>query len=381
MVVFCLVKIAIASVFPPYRGGIAQFNEALAAALHSAGHDSMGFNFSRQYPKLLFPGTQQIETGTDSAFASVGMIDSINPLSWKRSARKIIAWGPDILILPFWTAFLAPSLASLARTAKALDPSLRVVGLFHNANSHDARWFEQTLTRALVRRVDQAWTLSKDVSNRLQEINPNLPIITGFHPLYDHFQPLDNQQDARMQLGLSNKGKVVLFFGLIRPYKGLDMLLKAAIALMHSGEDLQVCIAGEPYEPWTTYQQIIDASPFSSRFALHLKFIPQDQVHTYFSASDLVCLPYKAASQSGVTAIAMHYHKPVVATNVGGLKEYFEGSPIGYLSEPDDLESLIEAIRTALHAQPAQSEDIMAWNHSFSWEAFVLKCLSPQPRK
>jgi glycosyltransferase involved in cell wall biosynthesis len=169
---------------------------------------------------------------------------------------------------------------------------------------------------------------------------------------------------------------MVLFFGLIRPYKGLEWLLNAATELQKSGEDVCFCIAGEPYTDWEPYQRIIDASPDPERFYNHLKFIPKEEVHVFFSAADLVCLPYAAASQSGVTAIAMHYHKPVVATDVGGLKEYFDGNPIGHICAPKDVHALTKAIREALRAEPVEAATVASWNARFSWAAFVQKCLS-----
>ena len=374
--VFCHMKIAIVSVFPPYRGGIAQFNEAMAKAFTTAGHECIGFNFSRQYPNLLFPGTDQYEEGKPSQFVRTEAVDSINPISWYRCAHLVVEERPDVVIIPFWTAFLAPALATVARQVKTLHPSSNVVGLFHNANSHDAKPWEKFITQRLVQRIDAAWTLSEDVGNQLKAQREELHITTAFHPLYQHFEPLISRDKAREQLHLPAAPKLVLFFGLIRPYKGLEWLLNAATELLNDGEEVCFCIAGEPYTDWEPYQRIIDGSPAPERFHTHLKFIPKEDVHVFFSAADLVCLPYASASQSGVTAIAMHYHKPVVATDVGGLKEYFSGNPIGHICPPKDVNALTEAIRSALKAKPAEPKSIATWNAQFSWDAFVQKCLS-----
>ncbi len=374
--VFCRMKIAIVSVFLPYRGGIAQFNEAMAKAFTAAGHECIGFNFSRQYPSLLFPGTNQYEDGLQSQFVRTEAVDSVNPKTWYRCARLIGKEQPDVVIVPFWTAFLAPALATVARRVKALHPSARIVGLFHNANSHDAKPWEKALTQRLVRSIDEAWTLSEDVSKQLKTRREELPITTAFHPLYEHFDPLISREEARGQLDMPVSPKLVLFFGLIRPYKGLEWLLKAATELHKNGEDVFFCIAGEPYTEWEPYQHIIDASPAPERFYTYLKFIPKEDVHVFFSAADLVCLPYAAASQSGVTAIAMHYHKPVVATDVGGLKEYFDGNPIGHICAPRNVHALTEAIRSALSAEPVEAASIATWNARFAWAAFAQQCLS-----
>ena len=161
--------------------------------------------------------------------------------------------------------------------------------------------------------------------------------------------------------------KLVLFFGLIRPYKGLEWLLKAATELHKNGEEVCFCIAGEPYTDWEPYQRIIDASAAPERFYTYLKFIPKEDVHMFFSAADIVCLPYTSASQSGVTAIAMHYHKPVVATDVGGLKEYFDGTNRSHLCSKG-VHALTEAIRSALSAEPAEAASIDTWNARFAWQ-------------
>ncbi|MBO73804.1 MAG: hypothetical protein CMD33_00860 [Flavobacteriales bacterium] len=373
--VFCCMKIAVVSVFPPYRGGIAQFNEAMADAFTAEGHECIGFNFSRQYPGILFPGTKQYEEGQVSRFVHATAIDSINPLSWRHCAKTVAKEQPDIVVIPFWTAFLAPALASVVRQVKTLHRSVRIVGLFHNANSHDARPWEKMLTQRLLQHIDEAWTLSEDVSKQLAARRNDLRITTAFHPLYRHFRPLLSRSESRNRLGLPEAPKMVLFFGLIRPYKGLEWLLKAGSELLKTDENICFCIAGEPYTAWESYQLIIDNSPSPERFHTHLRFIPQDEVHVFFSAADLVCLPYSSASQSGVTAIAMHYHKPVVATDVGGLKEYFEGNPIGHICAPKDVSSLTAAIQKALIAQTADTEIIDAWNEKFSWAAFAQKCL------
>lgn len=372
-------KVAVVSPFPPFRGGIAQFSETLCKAIVYAGHDCRGFSFSRQYPQLLFPGTQQYEDGQVSDVVHSASIDSIQPASWIRIAHNIANWNPDAVIFPFWTAFLAPCFTTMAFVIKRNSANTRVIGLFHNANSHDARWFEKCLTKRLLRKLDEAWTLSRDVSERLIAYGYNRPITTAFHPLYEHFEPLVNRSVAKSSLGIPDDGKMILFFGLIRPYKGLDVLIQAANSLLLAGQDFRVCIAGEPYEDWRKYQEAINSGGNADRFHTHLHFIPQKDVHVFFSAADLICLPYKAASQSGVTAIAMHYHKPVLASNVGGLQEYFGENPLGFLCPPNDANALANGILEALHASPPRSNEIDKWNQRFSWDAFVAHCLHSEP--
>ena len=369
-------KIVVISVFPPYRGGISQFNEAMVEAFIASGHECIGINFSRQYPSLVFPGTNQFEHNLESQSVRLAVLDSINPFTWYRCAKIAANEEPDVVVIPFWAAALAPALTTVARRIKTHHNSSRIVGLFHNANSHNAQSWEQIIVQRFVQSIDEAWTLSEDVARTIKSRRNNLSITTAFHPLYQHFQSLISRSESRKLLNMPEAPKMVLFFGLIRPYKGLKWLLQAASEILKSKENVVFCIAGEPYSAWEPYQRIIDDSVSPDRFQTHLKFIPQDEVHIFFSAADLICLPYESASQSGVTAVAMHYHKPVVATNVGGLKEYFKGNPIGHTCEPKDVKSLTAAIRSALNTEPADAAIIEEWNKKFSWDAFTKRCLS-----
>ncbi|MDA0912884.1 MAG: glycosyltransferase [Bacteroidetes bacterium] len=368
-------RIAMASVFPPYRGGIAQFNEQLGLTLMAEGHDLLTVNYSRQYPRLLFPGTSQIDPTSPPKLHAKPMIDSIWPPSWDKCSRELIDWSPDLLIIPFWQAFLAPSLIGIARRTKKKLPSLRIVGLLHNAQSHEAKWFESRWNNRFLENIDEAWTLSRAVHASVSQRNDELPVKELFHPIYSHFPAGIDQNSAREALGLPLDVEVILFFGLIRPYKGLEDLILAFELLKKNQSNVHLLIAGECYESWSKYQGIIDKTGLSNHIHLHQSFIPEERVPLFFSASNVVCLPYRSASQSGVTALAMHYQKKTVVTKVGGLTEYFNRNPLGFLCNPAQPEELANTLSKALIPSEINQMEIDSWKEGFSWQSFVAKAL------
>ena len=251
--------IAIASTFHPYRGGIAAFNDRLALSLKDAGHNVHCLNWSRQYPSLLFPGETQTISGHKRPKGSEAPLDSINPRSWRSTAKRILEKGDiEILILPFWHASLAPALRSVAKRVKKLSPNTRVVALMHNASSHDGSSVDKWLTKRFLIQVDSAITLSDSVKNDVIKLRSDLDCRVLFHPLYDHYKPALEKNEARAKLGISSEVDLGLFFGLIRPYKGLDVLVESM-----SNTSNHLLIAGEAYENWGNYSKMIDKLSFS----------------------------------------------------------------------------------------------------------------------
>lgn len=368
--------IGLASTFPPYRGGIAAFNEQVVQAFEAAGHGVRGVNWSRQYPRLLFPGSSQIQPNallSDSSFPT--LLDSINPRSWKRTGEALTADGElDVLVLPFWHAFVAPALAGVARAAR--PKTERIVGLMHNAGSHDGPAFAEKLTAHFVHRLDEVWTLSQEVADRIQSIRPGLPTKVLFHPLYDHFPAMPSRADARKQLGIPEDAKCLLFFGLIRPYKGLEGLLRAWRGLAEDRPDLHLIVAGECYGDWSPYQALIEASGHANRIHVHQHFIPDEKVGTYFGAADCVTLPYERASQSGVTAMALHYGIPTVCSDVGGLSEYVMPGETGELAPAKSPSELHSAILRALETD-YPTAGFAAMRRRYSWARFTEAALKP----
>ena len=290
-------------------------------------------------------------------------LDSLNPLSWKETGRQLAAHS-DVAILPFWHAALAPALTSVAREAKRQGIG-RVLALMHNASSHDGRGWHLRLTERFLRTVDGVVTLSEPVSDALLDWQPH----TLFHPLYDHLAAAVGQKEARRKLGLDDRAHVHLFFGLIRPYKGLNVLLEALAKLP---EDHVLVVAGECYGPWEPYAQLIAKHDLAQRVVVHNEFIDDRDVPVYFAAADNLVLPYVEASQSGVTALALHHKRKVIASDVGDLSNSNLPELTGRLVRPNDISALSEAM-----SKPwlAQSSDIDAAfkqiKKRLSWSAWA----------
>ncbi len=338
-------RLGIASTFPPYRGGIAQFNAAMARSLKDHGHEVHCLTWRRQYPSLLFPGTSQWEPG--ASIRDVDMpapLDSLNPFSWKATGRQLAAHS-DVAILPFWHAALAPALTGVAREAKRHGIS-RVLALMHNASSHDGRGWDRRLTERFLRAVDGVVTLSQPVSEVLSAWHPH----TLFHPLYDHLASAVGQKEARRKLGLDDKAHVHLFFGLIRPYKGLHVLLEALARLP---KDHVLVVAGECYGSWEPYAKLIAQHRLENRVVVHNEFIDDRDVPVYFAAADNLVLPYVEASQSGVTALALHHERKVIASDVGDLSNSIVPELTGRLVPPSNISALSEAMSKPWLAQSA----------------------------
>lgn len=368
-------RIAVLSVFSPYRGGIAQFNQSMCAALESEGNDVLKVNFSRQYPQLLFPGESQFE-GNEKAMENA-RLDSINPLSWNRTARFISDFEPDLLIVPFWQPLLLPALTATIKSTKAQIPGMRVIGLLHNATSHESQFFAAYLIKKYLRNLDSAWTLSAAVAAHPLVVDNLKRVQKLFHPVYTHFPALQDKAEARqkLQLPAAETAYVLLFFGLIRGYKGLDVLMQAMPMLREMDKPVHLLIAGECYQDWSKYERLIRETQIQDATHVHSGFIKNTDVPMFFGAADLVCLPYRSASQSGVTAIAIQYGKPVVASAVGGLTEYFEGNSLGTLCEPNDPDALAKAVRKQLAQPPLASNEVESVQQRFSWQSFVRAAL------
>lgn len=356
-------KIAIISVFPPYRGGIAQFNEQLARTLVFQGHEVLKVNFKRQYPNILFPGKSQFVEHAIHATDTPALLDSIAPRSWKKTAKFVLSQEVDLVILPYWSGYLAPALAGVMNHLK----DTRVKCLIHNATPHDANPLQKLMNRGFYKRGNNFIALSESVANDLTRLAPHGKVTELFHPIYDHFGAKMDPTDAKRQLNIDPAKKTLLFFGLLRPYKGLDTLLKAFKTLPN---DYQLLIAGEAYERTKTYDALI-TDDIRSRIAWKNEFIPDEEMPMWFSAADALVLPYKSATQSGVTAAALHFDIPIIASNVGGLSEYIEQGKSGMLveryTEPIAFQRVIEGWfrenkpRTEVSATIAEIKEKLSW--------------------
>ena len=363
-------KIAVLSCFYPFRGGIAQFNANLISELGRV-HEVRAFNFTRQYPNLLFPGKTQYVTPEDEAVPveSKALLDTANPFSWGRTAREIASWKPDVLIMRYWMSWFAPSLGSVARK---MPRGCRTIGILDNVIPHEPHFFDRPFTSWFLKSLDGCVTLCGEVASDLLKIRPEARYTVLPHPVYKHFGARLEKAEAEQLLGIQNKegSRNLLFFGLIREYKGLDILLRA-LRLLDSR--YRLIIAGEPYGSFEKYQALIDADPDPSRIFLYPQYIRDSEVKKYFSAADLTVLPYRSATQSGISAVSNHFELPMVVTDVGGLKETIGDRGTGLVCEectPECVAAAIERYFEEPELRESMVENIKKENERLSWNRF-----------
>ena len=327
-------RIAIMGPAYPFRGGIAAFTERLAQALQDAGHEVKIYTFIFQYPNFLFPGkTQYSEDPAPEDLDIEAGIHSMNPANWYRVGRRMRLEAFDQIICAFWLPFFGPCFGTILRQAKT--PKTEVIGLIHNMIPHESRPGDGPFTRYFVKPVDRYIALSKSVLEDIDQFDPKAPKAYSPHPLYDHYGDPVDRREALEWLNLDPTAHYLLFFGLIRDYKGLDLLIEAFADARFREKDIHLIIAGEYYTDRKPYDEMIREHPQRERIHQVAAFIPNEEVRYYFSACDLVVQPYRHATQSGITQIAYHFNKPMVVTKVGGLPELCPDGKVGYVVEPE----------------------------------------------
>lgn len=337
-------RIAFVGTAYPMRGGIAQYNALLCRALAGAGHEVRLFSFTRQYPGLFFPGKTQYETGADPApFPAQPMLDSTNPLSWLATARAVTRFRPDLLLFKYWIPFFAPSFGTIARRVARACGS-RVVLILDNVIPHERRAFDLPLTRYMLSSADAFVAMSKAVEADLRRFRPDAPCAVVPHPLYTNFGEPEEKTSARAALGWSEDSRVLLFFGYIRRYKGLDVLLEAMPAI-HAATGARLMVLGEFYEDRAYYDRIVQEKGIAQLVTMTGDYVPTEHAGCVFSAADLVVLPYRSATQSGIVQIAVQLERPVLCTRVGGLEEMVHDGATGILVPPEDPAAIVEAVR------------------------------------
>lgn len=364
-------KIAILSCFYPYRGGISQFNACLYEELRRE-HVVKAFNFSRQYPEFLFPGKTQYVTDDDEAVPveSVSLLDTANPFSYVKTYKAIREWGPDVLIVRYWMSYFAPSLGYITRKMRK---HCKVISILDNVVPHEPHFFDAPLTKYFLKGSTGSVTLCEAVSKDLLALKPDAEYTVIQHPLYSHFGAKKDRAEAEKKLGLKPGKKNILFFGLIREYKGLDILLEAFSRL---DDGYQLIIAGEPYGSFDKYQKLIDAIPGKGRIFMDLKYIKDSEVSDYFSAADVAVLPYRSATQSGISSVSYHFEVPMIVTDVGGLKETIGDRGTGLVAGEGTPEAICYEIEKYF-ADPCIKEDciknIRVEKDRLSWNTFARK--------
>ncbi|MEE2931044.1 MAG: glycosyltransferase [Bacteroidota bacterium] len=329
-------KVTILSTAHPFRGGIAVFTERLARAFQFNGDTVRISTFKLQYPNFLFPGESQYSSSNKPEDINIiSEVNSVNPFNWINIGYKIKKEKPDMLILKYWIPFMAPCLGTISRIVKS-NKHTKVIVIVDNIIPHEKRIGDNLLNSYFINSVDGFITMSDSVMADLSLFNKTKERILGVHPLYDNFGKPKSKSDALDVLGLDKNLKYMLFFGVIREYKGLDILLNSLSILKN--KDIRLIIAGEFYENSDSYYELIDKHSLRDKIILATKFIPNEEVVNYFCAADIIVQPYKNATQSGVTQIAYHFDKPMLVTNVGGLEEIVPHERVGYVCNPDAIE-------------------------------------------
>ncbi|HYC40161.1 MAG TPA: glycosyltransferase [Chitinophagaceae bacterium] len=342
-----MAKVVIIGPAHPLRGGLATFNQRLAREFMAEGHSCEIYSFSLQYPRLLFPGrTQYTSEPAPAGLVIHSAINSVNPLSWLRVGRRLYRERPDLVVVRFWLPFMGPALGTILRRVKK-NRHTRIVCIADNIVPHERRPGDRIFTRYFIRSCHAFITMSAKVQEDLAEFAPAAPSRVVQHPLYDNFGTPVTKAEARRHLGLPENNRIILFFGFIRNYKGLDLLLDAIGMLKQGGRDpnMRLLVAGEFYEKQQPYLDQIERLGISERVILRTEFIPDSHVRYYLSAADVVVQPYRHATQSGVTPLAYHFEKPMIVTNVGGLPALVPDHRVGLVVEPK-AEAIAEGIRS-----------------------------------
>ncbi len=336
-------KIIIIGSAYPFRGGLAAYNERLAREYIKNGDDVVIYTFTLQYPLFLFPGKSQYsESPAPTDIKIIRIVNSINPLNWIKVGNRIKKQKPDLVIIKFWIPFMAPCFGTIARRIKK-NNFTKIISIVDNIIPHEKRVGDRILASYFVQAVHGFVAMSKSVMEDIKLFNKTKPVLFCPHPLYDHFGEIIPKEKAICNLKLDTNYKYILFFGFIRDYKGLDLLLKSFAKLSIKNKSIKLIVAGEFYTDSKPYFDLIKINQLDEFVIMHNNFIPDEKVADYFCASDIVVQPYKNATQSGVTQIAYHFNKPMIVTDVGGLAEIIPDGKVGYVVKPDS-EKLAEVI-------------------------------------
>lgn len=330
-----MAKVVIIGPGHPLRGGLATFNQRLAKQFTDEGHTCSLYSFSLQYPGFLFPGTTQYtDEPAPENLVIHSAINSINPLNWIKVGRRLRREKPDIILVRFWLPLMGPALGTILRKVRK-NKHTRIICLADNVIPHEKRPGDKPFTRYFLKSCDAFITMSEKVMGDLRLFEKTKPALLVPHPLYDSFGEAVSREEARKHLGLPAGDKLVLFFGFIRKYKGLDLLLQAMALPEMKEQGIKLLVAGEFYEDAKPYQDLINELGIAGQLILRTDFIPDSEVRYYLCAADAVIQPYRNATQSGVTPLAYHFEKPMVVTNVGGLPSLVPHEKVGLVVEPE----------------------------------------------
>lgn len=360
----------------PLRGGLASYNERLAREFLHQGHNVTIYTFSLQYPGFLFPGTTQFSTEPAPTDIKIKVtINSVNPFNWLTVGSRLKKLNPDLIVVRYWLPFMGPCLGTILRIAKR-NKHTKVVCIADNIIPHEKRIGDTVFTKYFVKPVDAFITMSEKVLNDLTLFNNKKPARFVAHPLYDNFGDKINSEVAREHLNISKEDKILLFFGFIRKYKGLDILLNAMSLIKDKNPHIKLLVAGEFYEDRKVYDDQIAALGIQDSLILKTDFIPDSEVKYYMCAADVVVQPYRNATQSGVTPLAYHFEKPMIVTNVGGLPALVPDGKVGLVAEPN-AENIAEKIIAFFETGEEQFiPSLIEEKKKYSWSVMTDNILS-----
>lgn len=370
-------KITFLSTAHPYRGGIAAFNETLAKYLQKRGEKVRIVTFTLQYPSFLFPGKSQYSDSPAPNDLDINReVNSINPFNWIKVGLRLRREKADMLFVRYWSPYLAPALSTIARIAKS-NGHTKVVTLADNIIPHERHFYDSILTRYFVGCTDEFIVMSREVERDLREFTTQKKVVFHPHPIYENYGERQTKALSCEKIGLDANCRYALFFGFVRDYKGLDLLLDGWAKYLKSrtsSENIKLIVAGEYYSDKSKYEEQIDNLEIVDSVIIVDKFIPDCDVKYYFSASDCVVQPYKSATQSGVTQIAYNFDIPMIVTNVGGLSEIVFDGQTGFVV-PTDTDKIAEAIDKMFTGDTVDTikSKIPQYKERFSWSTFALK--------
>jgi len=330
----------------PLRGGLASYDERLAKAFMDKGYKTTIYTFSYQYPSFLFPGTTQYSTGPAPQNISIKVeINSVNPFNWISVGNELKKLKPDIIVVRYWLPFMGPCLGTILRRVKK-NQHTKIICIADNIFPHEKRFGDKPFTKYFLKTIDGFITMSEKVLADLQPFAKGKPAQFVPHPLYDNFGEKISKEEARGKLDINKDDKVILFFGFIRKYKGLDILLNAMKLLKQnsSTQNIKLLIAGEFYEDEKNYSELLNDPLIKGNLTIHTEFISDSMVKYYLCAADCVVQPYRNATQSGVTPLAYHFEIPMIVSNVGGLPSLVPDKKVGLIAEPN-AESIAEKVK------------------------------------
>ena len=366
-------NIVVIGPFYPYRGGISDTNKELCESLTKKGHRVEIINFKLLYPTFLFPGKTQFQKSDNSINQkSHRILNTVNPFNWVFVIKKIKKIKPDLIITIYWTGLLSPCYYFIN---KFISKSVKKIGIIHNVVSHEKRPIEKYLIKLYLSKLDKYFTLSKNVLNQIQNIIKEKKGVKLFHPLPNKFGIKADKIFSKKTLDLNNQNEYILFFGLIREYKGLEILIHSFPKVLENNPNIKLLIVGENYISMKKYYQLIEKLNISKNIIIKNTFVDDEKIKYWFSSSELIIIPYKKASQSGITSLSIHFEVPSVSSNIEGLNELIKDNETGYLFNKG-VNELASKINFALKSEKNNIiNNIIKLKKKLTWDSFITQIL------